>query len=156
MQNTPDNLLPDSWHKYFAIQANNTAWTLSESLADISLNTEILDTAHASAWHWRVVGKEINHMRSVMLLALVHARMNMGPSAWAYAERMRMYFTEKADTPDWELAFTHTVHALAALAFGKTPEFKASRQAAFQSLQKIQDKADREVVMKTFQLIPQD
>jgi hypothetical protein len=48
------------------------------------------------------------------------------------------------------------VHALAALAFGKTPEFKASRQAAFQSLQKIQDKADREVVMKTFQLIPQD
>ena len=156
MQNTPDNLLPDSWHKYFAIQANNTAWTLSESLADISLNTEILDTAHASAWHWRVVGKEINHMRSVMLLALVHARMNMGPSAWAYAERMRMYFTEKNDTPDWELAFTHTVHALAARAFGQSAEFKASRQAALQSLQKIQDPADRDVVMKTFQLISQE
>ena len=156
MQNTPDNLLPESWHKYFAVQANNTAWSLSESLTDISLNTEILDTAHASAWHWRVVGKEINHMRSVMLLALVHARMNMGPSAWAYAERMRMYFTEKNDTPDWEMAFTHTVHALAARAFGKTAEFNASRQSALQSLQKIQDPADREVVMKTFQLIPQD
>ena len=156
MQNTPDNLLTESWHKYFAVQANNAAWSLSESLADISLNTEILDTAHASAWHWRVVGKEINHMRSMMLLALVHARMNMGPSAWAYAERMRMYFTEKNDTPDWELAFTHTVHALAARAFGKTAEFNTSRQSALQSLQKIQDPADREVVLKTFQLIPQD
>lgn len=125
-------------------------------MTDISLNTEILDTAHASAWHWRVVGKELNHMRSVMLLALVHARMNMGPSAWAYAERMRMYFTEKPETPDWELAFTHTVHALAAHAYGKTAEYKASRQAAFQSLETIQDAADREVVMKTFQLLPQD
>ena len=75
MANTPDNLLPESWHKYFAIEANNAAWTLSESLADISLRTEVLDLAHASAWHWRVAGKEIHHMRSVMLLALVHARM---------------------------------------------------------------------------------
>ena len=153
MQNTPDNLLPDSWHKYFAIQANNTAWTLSESLADISLNTEILDTAHASAWHWRVVGKEINHMRSVMLLALVHARMNMGPSAWAYAERMKRYFTDKADTPDWELAFTHTVHALAARAVGNTTAFETSRQAAVTCIDAIGSPEDRGVVMKTFQLL---
>ncbi len=88
-----------------------------------------------------------------MLLALVHARMNMGPSAWAYAERMRMYFTDKNDTPDWELAFTHTVHALAARAFGKTAEFQASRQAAIASIALIRDKNDREVVLKTFQHI---
>ncbi len=153
MANTPDNLLPESWHKYFAIEANNAAWTLSESLADISLRTEVLDSAHASAWHWRVAGKEIHHMRSVMLLALVHARMNMGPSAWAYAERMRMYFIDKTDTPDWELAFTHTIHALAARAFGKTAEYQASRQAALQSMSAIKVKEDRDVVMKTFQLI---
>lgn len=153
MAKLPDKLLPESWHRYFAIEANNAAWTLSESLADISLRTEILDTAHASAWHWRVAGQEINHMRSVMLLALVHARMNMGPSAWAYAERMRMYFTEKNDTPDWELAFTHTIHALAAKSFGKVAEYQASRQAAIQSLAAIKTPEDRAVVMKTFQLI---
>jgi len=89
----------------------------------------------------------------VMLLALVHARMNMGPSAWAYAERMRMYFIDKTDTPDWELAFTHTIHALAARAFGKTAEYQASRQAAIQSMSAIKVKEDRDVVMKTFQLI---
>ena len=92
-------------------------------------------------------------MRSVMLLALVHARMNMGPSAWAYAERMRMYFIDKTDTPDWELAFAHTIHALAARAFGKTAEYQASRQAALQSMSAIKVKEDRDVVMKTFQLI---
>jgi hypothetical protein len=155
MSKIPDNLRPDTWHKYFAIEANNAAWALSESLVDISLQTEVLDAAHAAAWHWRVAGQEINHMRSVMLLALVHARMNMGPSAWAYAERMRMYFTEKSDTPDWELAFTHTVHALAARAFGKTAEFQASHQAAIQSVAAIKLPEDRDVVMKTFQLISQ-
>ena len=156
MPKVPDNLLPESWHKYFAIKANNAAWTFSESMADISLQTEVLDTAHAAAWHWRVAGQEINHMRSVMLLALVHARMNMGPSAWAYAERMRLYFTEKSDTPDWELAFTHTVHALAARAFGKSAEFQASHQAAIHSIAAIKSPEDRAVVMKTFQLIAQN
>ncbi|MFM1948390.1 MAG: hypothetical protein RL706_411 [Pseudomonadota bacterium] len=153
MRQSPDNLLPENWHKYFAIEANNAAWSMSEAVADVSLRIDLLDAAHAAAWHWRVVGKEINQMRSVMLLALVHARMNMGPSAWAYAERMRMYFTDKNDTPDWELAFTHTVHALAARAFGKTAEFQASRQAAIASIALIRDKNDREVVLKTFQHI---
>jgi hypothetical protein len=64
-----------------------------------------------------------------------------------------MYFTDKNDTPDWELAFTHTVHALAARAFGKTAEFQASRQAAIASIALIRDKNDREVVLKTFQHI---
>ena len=155
MAQIPDNLLPASWHKYFAMEANNAAWDLSEGSEDVMGNTALLDAAHASAWHWRVAGTELHHMRSVMLLALVHARLGMGISAWAYAEQMKNYFTAKPDTPDWEIAFVHVIHALAAQAHGQAEAFQRSYASAVASLDAIQDPEDRAVVMKTFKLLLQ-
>jgi hypothetical protein len=154
MTKLPENLLPESWHRFFAITANNAAWDMSESLEDVLNHTELLDAAHASAWHWRVAGTTINQMRSTMLLALIHARMDMGPSAWNYAESMKKYFTEISETPDWELAFVYAIHAWAALACGKLDEYKVSYHKASLCLDAIKDPEDREVVLKTFSLIP--
>ena len=154
MTKLPENLLPESWHRFFAITANNAAWDISESLENVLNHTELLDAAHASAWHWRVAGTTINQMRSTMLLALIHARMDMGPSAWNYAESMKKYFTEISETPDWELAFVYAIHAWAALACGKLDEYKVSYHKASLCLDAIKDPEDREVVLKTFSLIP--
>jgi hypothetical protein len=154
MTKLPENLLPESWHRFFAITANNAAWDMSESLEDVLNHTELLDAAHASAWHWRVAGTTINQMRSTMLLALIHARMDMGPSAWNYAESMKKYFTEISETPDWELAFVYAIHAWAALACGKLDEYKVSYHKASECLEAIKDPEDRAVVLKTFSLIP--
>jgi hypothetical protein len=154
MSKLPENLLPESWHRFFAITANNAAWDISESLENVLNHTELLDAAHASAWHWRVAGTTINQMRSTMLLALIHARMDMGPSAWNYAESMKKYFTEISETPDWELAFVYAIHAWAALACGKLDEYKVSYHKASLCLDAIKDPEDRAVVLKTFSLIP--
>ena len=154
MSKTPENLHPESWHRFFAITANNAAWDISESLENVLNHTELLDAAHASAWHWRVAGTTINQMRSTMLLALIHARMDMGPSAWNYAESMKKYFTEISETPDWELAFVYAIHAWAALACGKLDEYKVSYHKASLCLDAIKDPEDRAVVLKTFSLIP--
>jgi hypothetical protein len=154
MTKLPENLLPESWHRFFAITANNAAWDMSESLEDVLNHTELLDAAHASAWHWRVAGTTINQMRSTMLLALIHARMDMGPSAWNYAESMKKYFTEISETPDWELGFVYAIHAWAALACGNLDEYKVSYHKAIECLEAIKDPEDRAVVLKTFSLIP--
>jgi hypothetical protein len=154
MTKLPENLLPESWHRFFAITANNAAWDISESLENVLNHTELLDATHASAWHWRVAGTTINQMRSTMLLALIHARMDMGPSAWNYAESMKKYFTEISETPDWELAFVYAIHAWAALACGKLDEYKVSYHKASLCLDAIKDPEDRAVVLKTFSLIP--
>jgi len=154
MTKLPENLLPESWHRFFAITANNAAWDISESLENVLNHTELLDAAHASAWHWRVAGTTINQMRSTMLLALIHARMDMGPSAWNYAESMKKYFTEISETPDWELGFVYAIHAWAALACGKLDEYKVSYHKASECLEAIKDPEDRAVVLKTFSLIP--
>ena len=154
MTKLPENLLPESWHRFFAITANNAAWDISESLENVLNHTELLDAAHASAWHWRVAGTTINQMRSTMLLALIHARMDMGPSAWNYAESMKKYFTEISETPDWELGFVYAIHAWAALACGNLDEYKVSYHKAIECLEAIKDPEDRAVVLKTFSLIP--
>ena len=125
-----------------------------DSLEDVQNHTELLDAAHASAWHWRVAGTTINQMRSTMLLALIHARMDMGPSAWNYAESMKKFFTAISETPDWELAFVYAIHAWAALACGKLDEYKVSYHKASLCLDAIKDPEDRAVVLKTFSLIP--
>jgi hypothetical protein len=56
---------------------------------------EMLNAAHASAWHWGKVGAELNRMRATMLLAEVHSLLDFGPSALAYAEAMREYFLSR-------------------------------------------------------------
>ncbi len=87
-----------------AAAANNRAWELSVQTRSVAEDQEMLDAAHASAWHWAKVGTELNRMRATMLLAEVHALLGLGPSALAYAHEMRRYFLG-IQASDWELAF---------------------------------------------------
>jgi hypothetical protein len=136
------------------MEGNNRAWDLSEQARDAATDRELLDAAHASAWHWRVAGTELNHMRAAMLLAHVHALLGHGETAIEYAQDMHDYFLGKADTPDWEIAFAHVIFAHAALAAGQ-PELHARAHAdASASLQAIADPEDRAIVQKTFDQVP--
>jgi len=81
-----------AWHRRFAAASNNRAWDLSVQGRNVAEDQEMLNAAHASAWHWTKVGTELNCMRATMLLAEVHALLGFGQSALAYAEKMRTYF----------------------------------------------------------------
>lgn len=153
MSKHPEHLAPEAWHRFYAAEANNRAWDLSEACIDGSPPAELLDAAHAAAWHWHAVGTDLHRMRSLTLLALAHARATLGASAWQYAETMRAFFLAKTDTPDWELALVHTVHALAARAHGNAAAFETSCSKARESFGAIQDPVDRDIVQKTYRLI---
>src|SRR5215475_14226877 len=122
MPRSPEDIKPESWHRFFAATANNRAWQLAEQRASEADLRELLNAAHAAAWHWQVVGNERNRMRAVMLLAQAHAMAGLGTSALAYADEMRAYFLGAPGTPDWELAFVHTVHAHAASVAGSAEQ----------------------------------
>lgn len=145
---------PQSWHKRFAMAANNRAWELSTQTRTPQQDREMLDAAHASAWHWAQVGTELNTMRATMLLAEVHALLGDGAMAIAFAQQMRRYFLASKDTPDWELAFTHAIHAHAASAAGKVEEHRAAYQAATVAIAAIADAEDRAIVAATFIQVP--
>jgi hypothetical protein len=142
-----------AWHRRFAAAGNNRAWDLSVQTRSAAEDQEMLNAAHASAWHWEKVGTELNHMRAIMLLAEVHALLGLGKSALAYAEEMREYFL-RATAPDWEIAFVHVIHAHAASAAGEAAKHRASYDAAVAALDNISNEAERGPVADTFSHVP--
>ena len=153
MARLPDNLDPAAWHRHFAMEANNRAWQLSVEPRDLAKDREMLSAAHGSAWHWEIVGTELNHMRATMLLAEVHALLGHGATALAYAREMREYFLGKTDTPDWEVAFTHAVYAHAAYVAGELAQHRAAYQEAAAAVAGIANQEDRAIVLKTFRQV---
>ena len=153
MPHVPDKPDPALWHRYFAIECNNRAWDLTTAARTTPEDDEMLNAAHAAAFHWQIAGNELNHMRATMLLAEVHALRGLGRSALAYATTMRDYFLAR-QTPDWEVAFTHAIHAHAAHAAGERELHRASYEHAVQAIAVIADPKDREIVDKTFAHVP--
>src|SRR5947199_3169548 len=101
MPQPPTSTDAAAWQRHFAMQANNVAWELSTQPRGAARIAELLDAAHASAWHWKAIGNELNRMRATMLLAQVHALAGHGATALTYAREMRDYFLASQDTPDW-------------------------------------------------------
>ena len=142
-----------AWHKRVAAQCNNRAWELSTAQRTPPQDREMLDAAHASAFHWAKIGTELNHMRATMLLAEVHALLGHGQMALAFAQQMRNYFLGR-ETDNWELAFTHAIHAHAAAVAGKSDEHRAAYQAAIAAIAAIASEKDRVIVARTFSQVP--
>ena len=152
--NYPKDSNPETWHRFFAVYANNVAWTLAESTAGQFDPRELLDAAHASAWHWRHVGNELNRMRALKLLALAHARAGLGTTALAYADEVRDYFLSRAETPDWEIAITHVIHAYSTLAAGAREKYASSYAEGARACLAIVRSEDREVVERLLRHVP--
>jgi hypothetical protein len=141
------------WHRRFAISCNNRAWDLTTEARTPDQDREMLNVAHASAWHWEQVGTELNRMRATLLLAEVHALLGMGPSALAFAEKMRTFFIGR-ETPDWERAFTYAIYAHAAHAAGRLQEHRDAYAKAIAAFEAVAGEEDRKVVAKTLSLVP--
>jgi hypothetical protein len=142
-----------AWHRRFAAASNNRAWDLSVQGRNVAEDQEMLNAAHASAWHWTKVGTELNCMRATMLLAEVHALLGFGQSALAYAEKMRTYFLG-VQSPDWEVAFVHAVYAHAASAARQTGKHRTSYALAVAALEAVSNEKERSIVASTFSHVP--
>jgi hypothetical protein len=152
---SPTDTNPESWHRFFDSAANNAAWTLAELPASEVDRLELLNAAHAAAWHWQQIGTELNRMRGLMLLAQAHAQAGLGTTALAFAEEMRSYFLAAPGTPDWERAFVHIVHAHAAWAAGAARDDQARSYAnAADAVAAITDEEDRKIVQRVFRHLP--
>ena len=149
MPNEPTENSVEAWHRFFAVECNNRGWDLSVKERDPGQDEEMLHAAHASTFHWAAIGTELNRMRASMLLAEVHALLGHGETALAYASTMRDFFLDQDDTPDWEIAFTHAIHAHAADVAGEIKVHEDAYREAQSALAAIADPADREIVQQT-------
>ena len=142
------------WHRWFAIEANNRAWRLSEAeTRSEAEDSEMLSAAHAAAFHWSKVGTPVHIARAQMLLGHVHALRGHAKPAVDYAcdafEFVRLH-----DSAPWEVAFSHAVMANAGWAasdslmhvdhYGKAKELGAA----------LADEEERAIFDSTFRRIP--
>ena len=150
----PTDANAESWHRFFGAAANNAAWALAELPASEVDRLELLNAAHAAAWHWQQIGTELNRMRALMLLAQAHAQAGLGATALVFAEEMRSYFLAAPGTPDWERAFAYIVHAHAAWAAGARDDHARSYADAADAVAAIADEEDRKIVQRVFRHLP--
>jgi hypothetical protein len=140
-------------HKYFAVECNNRAWRLAESARrSPEDDREMLDAAHAAAFHWSRIGTELNSARAQMLLAHVHALRGHGEIAMKYA-RAAFDFVASRASPAWELAFAHAVLANAAAAM-RDPALHGAHYREAKVLGAALDEGDRAVFEATFRSVP--
>jgi hypothetical protein len=154
MSHQPDNTKLDSWHRYFAIEANNRAWDLASkaSRTDDELH-EMLNLAHASAMHWSAVGTDQNVARAKYLVAEVHALAGNGEYSRALTEEVMQFF-DIASLKDWEAAYIYTIRAHALSLEGTDDEKVSSYQQAEASVSAISDAEERKIVEQTFNQVP--
>lgn len=143
-----------SWHRYFAIEANNRAWELAGKPARSAQEVaEMLDAAHAASLHWNAVGTELNRMRAKTLVVQAHVLAGLDGVAWPLAEEVRSYFLSRT-TDDWEIALVHSIHAHAAAGAGFQDAHRDSYRAARTALDAISDPEDRKIIQTTFDQVP--
>ena len=142
------------WHRWFAVEANNLAWTLSgRANLGVQEKTELVYAAYASAYHWSKVGTEEHMARAELLLGRVHALLGQGDLAMRCATAAFRSITSRESEP-WEVAFAHAILANAAAASGDHQahgEHYAQARALGEGLTDVQDKS---LFFATFNLIP--
>jgi hypothetical protein len=141
----------DHW---FAAECNNLAWDLAELPPRTQQQIDnLMDAAHAAAFHWARVGTELQVARSRLLLGLAHALAGSGETALRYAREAHSHLTTDS-TPDWELALIHMVLAHAARAAGDVALYRDSYRQAQQLGDAIADAGDRDIFMASFRNLP--
>jgi hypothetical protein len=141
-------------HRWFAVEANNRSWSLLEaSTRSESETEEMIDAAHAAAWHWGQVGSPLNALRAQCLLATAYGVAGRGESASRHAKQC----LKLSQVVGWEQTpFDRAcVHGAASLAF--RIDFHAREAAeqyalASEAAEQLSEGGERDVFTRLYSL----
>lgn len=137
----------------------NHTWTLIE-LADRTPEQvdEMVNAAHASAWHWSKAGGTLaNAARGAWQIARVYAALGRGEPAVWHAQR-RVQLAEAAVAAgvadDWDVPAALEGLARAQAVAGDRAAAKATRARALAALDGIADPEDRQLIEQDLATTP--
>lgn len=144
-------------HRWFAIEANNQSWSLLEaatrSAADVD---EIIDAAHAAAWHWRRVGSALNGVRAQTLLTTAYGVAGRGEAAARHAEKtLKLSESVGSDQTTFNRAYAHGAASLAFRIVFRPKEAAEPYSVASEAAKQMTEREDKEVFTRLYSL-PQD
>jgi hypothetical protein len=128
----------------FAVAANQLTWRLLE-LGDRrtpAQSEDMVHAAHASAWHWRRVGNELNEARAEWLCSHVYAVLGRAEPAVVHAGRS-LVVCEANGIGDFDLAYAHEGVARAAACAGDLETARKHVRLAEEAAEGIAEAEDR-------------
>ncbi len=118
-------------------------------------DAEMIDTAHASAWHWRQVGNAANEARGHWMLARVYSVLGHGPEAVYHARRANEVLDEGGEgIEDWDRPAAAEAMARALVATGDLEGAATWKARAQALLEGVADPNERGVVEGDLAALP--
>jgi len=144
----PPPTLDAAAHRALGAGLFNRTWDLLEREDRTARDdSELIDTAHASAWHWRQVGTAANEARGHWILARVYSVLGHGAEALYHATRANEVLDAGGDgIEDWDRPAAAEAMARALLAQGDLAGASAWKARAETLLADVADPEDRRVV----------
>jgi hypothetical protein len=133
--------------RQFAINLFNLTWDLMEKSDRSQAETDqMIHAAHASCYHWGVVGQPVNLARGEWQISRVYAILNRAEPCLYHADRC-LQITLENDLKDFDLAFAYEAMARAHQLTGDAAEKQKFISLAHEAGEAIADKADRDYFM---------
>jgi len=151
----PPTLDPET-HRALGAGLYNRSWDLLETEDRTrEQDDELVDTAHASAWHWRQVGNEANASRGHWLLSRVYAVLGRGPESLYHARRQNEIIELGGDGfEDWDAPSAAEAMARALAIAGDTAGALEWKAKAAELVTRIPEAEDRAVIEGDLATLP--
>jgi hypothetical protein len=121
----------------------NHVWTLLEKERTPAEDAEMIHAAHASCYHWSVVGAPVNGVRGEWQCSRVYAVLGLAePALWH--GRRSLDLCDEHGIGDFDLAYAYEALARAHRVAEQLPEAEAYERLAIEAGARIADPDDRE------------
>ncbi len=148
-------MTPSTDHRQLGVDLFNHVWTLMETPdRTTAQDDEMLHAAHASRYHWGLVGEPVNLARGEWQCSRVYAVLGRGEPALWHARRCVEINEANPGREDWDLASAYEAMARAlAVAgdLGAAADWKARAEAACAA---IAEAEDREAIGQDIATLP--
>lgn len=151
MEETP---LSPAEQRKLAVSLFNYVWTLLEKPQRTREEHDaMIHAAHASRWHWGVVGTPVNFARGEWQISRVYAVLGRGEAALVHALRC-LEICRENDIGDFDLAYAYEALARAWAVLGSAEETRRHLALALEAAEHIQEADDKELLLKDVETIP--
>ncbi len=142
----PEQSLPEI-HRNFAVDLFNLTWDLMEKSKRSQAETDqMIHAAHASRYHWGMVGEPVNLARGEWQVSRVYAILQRSEPCLYHAKRC-LQITLDNDLHDFDLAFAYEAMARANHLSEDADETEKYLSLAGEAGQAIREKGDRDYLM---------
>ncbi len=153
---SPTNPIDPALHRQMAVKLFNETWgLLDQPMRTASEDDDMIHMAHASRYHWGVVGQPVNLARGEWQIARVYTVLNRAEPALHHATRSLQY-CEDYDLGSFEVGFAHEAMARAYALHGLSAERDAHWVKAMAAAAQVEDGADRRWLTRNIEGVKSD